>query len=145
MTSAPGAGLMRASPLTGATIMTRAIALAVAALTFAACGGSLCTRSDDEQKRILAGQAKCEYTANSVTISITPSSSTSTCEANVSKCTSADQKIVDEWLTCLKGVPACAAGSEKTTVDGYLACAVKLFDTSTQTSKLSADCAASFQ
>jgi hypothetical protein len=123
--------------------MTRVVAavLALAAFALSGCGTSLCVRATEQRDRIFSGKTKCEYTEGSSTISVSASnSSTSACESNLSKCSSADQSLLNDWLKCLEGVPACTTGNEKAAVQGTMACAATLFDTATGTPKVSMAC-----
>jgi len=125
--------------------MRTPLALAAALLAFSACGSSVCTRVGDQKTRIFGTKTKCEYTEGGSTLSVSiDQSSVSQCEASLSKCGSADTAIVNEWLGCIEGVPACTAGNEKASVDATIACAAKLFDTSTGTPKVSTECLQAF-
>lgn len=128
--------------------MTRVVAavLALAAFALSGCGTSLCVRATEQRSRVFDGKTKCEYTSGSSTLSIsTDNSSTSQCESNLSKCSTADQSLINDWLKCLEGVPACTTGNEKAAVDGTIACAATLFDTTTGTAKVTMECLQAFQ
>lgn len=127
--------------------MTRVLVavLALAAVALSGCGTSLCVRATDTRARIFNGKTKCEYAEGGTTLSITTdNSSTSQCEANLSSCTPADQSLINDWLKCLEGVTACTTGNEKAAVDGTIACAATLFDTTSGTPKVSAACLQAF-
>jgi hypothetical protein len=126
--------------------MLRLFVFAFAASALAACGGSVCTRVNDQNTRIFAGKTKCEVTEGSSTLSVSrDNSSVSQCESNVGKCSSADLALLNDWAKCLEGVPACTTGNEKAAITGTLTCAATLFDSASGTVKVSADCLKAFE
>lgn len=132
--------------------MKNVFVVLAAGLSLVGCGGGICERSDAAQTKFFAGKTECSYTEMSngatITVKVTKgTTSVSTCNMNISKCTSADQTVLDKYLKCAEAAPACAAGSEKAAADAWGACAKELITVNgtTITSNLSADCAAAFK
>jgi hypothetical protein len=120
----------------------RTALVVAAALVLSACGSSICARIEQQGTRILGTKERCEYTEAGVTFMVSIGQATaSECE---SKCTSADQAVVADWLRCIEGAPACTTGSEKASVDAVLRCGSKLVDGTTGAPKLSAGCLQGF-
>lgn len=120
----------------------------VAAFSMTACGGGICERIDAASTKFYAGKTECKYTEGGATITITKgTSTTSTCNMSVSKCSSADNTILDAYAKCVEAAPACATGAEKAAADAMTTCALQLISISggVPSSKLSADCAAGFK
>ena len=120
----------------------------VAAFSMTACGGGICERVDAAGTKFYAGKTECKYTEGGATVTLTKgTSTTSTCNMSISKCTSADNTILDSYAKCVEAAPACATGAEKAAADAMTACALQLVSISGAmvTSKLSADCAAGFK
>lgn len=124
------------------------IAVAMASVfVMTGCGGGTCERVDAANKKFFAGKSECSYMSGSATVSLKPGSSTvSTCNSSLSKCTSADMTILDSYIKCIEAAPACSTGNEKTAADAYTSCVTQIITISASgvTSKLSADCAGGF-
>jgi hypothetical protein len=119
-----------------------------AAFSMAACGGGVCERVDAAEKKFYGSNTECKYTEGGATVTVKPgTTSTASCNMSLSKCTSADNAVLDSYLKCIETAPACTAGAEKAAVDAQVACALQLVSISGAmvTSKLSADCAAGFK
>lgn len=120
----------------------------VAAFSMTACGGGICERVDAASTKFYAGKTECKYTEGGATVTLTKgTSTTSSCNMSVSKCSSADNTILDTYAKCVEAAPACSTGAEKAAADAMTACALQLVNISggMVTSKLSADCAAGFK
>ncbi|MBE2252025.1 MAG: hypothetical protein IAE78_20990 [Myxococcus sp.] len=123
-------------------------AAVVAIFTMTACGGGICERVDAASTKFYAGKTECKYSEGGTTVTLTKgSSSVSTCNMSVSKCTSADNTILESYAKCVEAAPACATGAEKAAADAMTACALQLINVSggVPMSKLSADCANGFK
>jgi hypothetical protein len=134
------------------------VALAViVAFSMTACGGGVCERIEAADTKFFAGTSECTSTEGGVTISISRSRwfggnafSASSCNMSISKCTSAENTLLDAYAKCIEAAPACTAGGEKAAVDANRACTLQLVnptrpDYSEGTSKLSAECGAAFK
>lgn len=132
--------------------MKNVLVVLAAAVSMVGCGGGLCERSEAAQTKFFAGKSECSYTEMSNGASITVkvskgTTSTSTCNMNISKCTSADQAVLEKYLKCAEAAPACATGSEKAAADAWGLCVKELvtINGTTIMSNLSADCAVAFK
>lgn len=120
----------------------------VAVFSMTACGGGVCERVDAANTKFYGGKTECKYTEGAATVTLTKgTTSVSTCNMSISKCTSADNTILDSYTKCIEAAPACTAGAEKAAADAMTACALQLVSISGAmvSSKLSADCAAGFK
>lgn len=131
--------------------MSRMVTVAVAVvmtLSITACGSGICERIEAADTRFFAGKSECQSTEGGVTITISKARwlggaafSASSCNRSISKCTSADNTLLDAYAKCVEAAPACTAGGEKAAVDAIRACTLQLVD-SMGSSKLSAECTA---
>ncbi|MFO0600662.1 MAG: hypothetical protein U0228_35465 [Myxococcaceae bacterium] len=95
--------------------------LVLAALS--ACGGSICTRLDAAQNAFYAGKTECSSSSGGVTITLKRSALT----CSDSKCPSAaDQKALENYVTCLTKAQACTSGNESAAVNAGTGCAFTL-------------------
>lgn len=124
----------------------------LAAFSLTACGPGICERVDAAQTKVFAGKTECKYTemtgGATSTITITrASASVSACNMNVSKCTSADQMVLEKYAKCVEAAPACSAGNEKASATAMTSCALELVTISgaMATPKVSADCYTAFK
>lgn len=126
--------------------MIQVAMLVVVAFSMTACGGGgTCERIDAANTKFYGSTSECKYTEGGVTVTIRKSTkTTSACNASVTKCTAADNTILESYTKCIEAAPACAAGAEKAAADAMFACAVQITSI-TGESKLSADCTASIR
>ncbi len=108
--------------------MLRGTLFAAALLALAACGGSPCSHLASASESLKSKAAAC----SSVTVT---ANSAATCEANLSKCSAADQAAIDKAAGCMDGVGTCVSGQELAWFGQLAACAPQV----------SADCQAALQ
>jgi hypothetical protein len=96
--------------------MLRGMLAAAALLALAACGGSPCSHIASASAGLQSKASGC----SGVTLT---TQSSATCEANISKCSAADQDAIDRAATCMDGVGQCVAGQELTWAGQLAQCA----------------------
>ncbi len=103
-----------------------------AAAALVACGGDFCSRASSLDLSSKSG------TCTNVTVSKNAcSSDVNKCEAAVKPCSSADQTLLNNWITCMQNISPCQAGQEQQFSSAFLSCASPL-------SGLSSACTGSF-
>lgn len=122
--------------------MRRVVISVVATVLLGGCGMTFCERLQAANDRFYAGKPSCGYTEGA-TISVSPTGSKATCEANIGNCTADDQRTLNSYVDCLASAQACTAGNEKQATTAAIGCASKLISGSG--SALSAACQQAFR
>lgn len=91
-----------------------AVTMAVSVLT--GCKGSLCEQIADESTALVEKAKPCDNTITAGNFN------KSTCEANISACTAADEKVLEQQADCVDKIKACVKGQEQVFVGALLAC-----------------------
>jgi hypothetical protein len=123
--------------------MNRVGMVLLAAMTLSACGGSYCDTLETQNSRYFGSSPTCQYTENGTTVRITRTGTLASCRANFDQCNSADQAILNDYLSCFERVPACTGPNDKAAVTAMLGCASKLI--SGTGSSLSSACQNAFK
>lgn len=90
----------------------------------------MCDQLVSAQSHVMAGKTECKYTSGGSTVTISASALTvSTCNAGLSKCSSAEQQQTLDYATCVQAGPTCTTGNEQAAAEGMANCLTKLSGT----------------
>lgn len=106
------------------------LAAVVAVVSLTACGGgNLCDTASDAYKNLNSKVGSCQITGLPVSFNKT------TCNDNLSQCTSSEQDAMKNYFNCIDNVGTCTVGNEQAWTDQVNTC-------SNSASQISAACGA---
>ena len=108
-----------------------ACALAVVSLSMMGCSGSLCDDFADAGKTLNDKISSCPYLGDAKVDEPTDSE-IKQCEDSLDKCSDADKKALNDFISCIDKLDKCSPSNEQAFANSFLACALPLANVSDQ-------------